>query len=174
MTMQISLHPVRSLFKRFMVWCCLSVLLAFGTACADKAPGVSFQTIRGEVYGPTQYTGKVMLVNFWATSCTTCIKEMPGLISTFNKFKDRDFDTVAVAMSYDVPAFVVNFADTRQLPFKVALDLKGEAARAYGQVQITPTTFLIDKKGRIIKQFVGEPNFTDLHSDIEKALAEKV
>ena len=77
-------------------------------------------------------------------------------------------------MSYDVPAFVVNFADTRQLPFKVALDLKGEAARAYGQVQITPTTFLIDKKGRIIKQFVGEPNFTDLHSDIEKALAEKV
>ncbi len=144
------------------------------TACGDQAPPVAFQTITGQVFGPEQYKGKVMLVNFWATSCSTCIKEMPEMVQTHNKYKAQGLETVAVAMSYDVPAFVVNFTETRQLPFKVALDLKGEAARQYGQVQLTPTTFLVDKHGRIVKKFVGEPNFDDLHALIEKALAEQV
>ncbi len=112
------------------------------------------------------------MVNFWATSCTTCVAEMPELIATYNKFKDRGYETVAVAMSYDPPSYVVNFAQTRQLPFKVAIDNTGGAARAWGDVKLTPTTFLVNKRGEIVKRFVGTPDFVELHQLIDKLLAE--
>ncbi len=110
-------------------------------------------------------------MNFWATSCTTCVAEMPEVIATYNKFKDRGFETVAVAMSYDPPSYVVNFAQTRQLPFKVAIDNTGAAAKAWGDIQLTPTTFVIDKQGQIVKRYVGAPNFAELHQLIDKLLA---
>jgi peroxiredoxin len=74
-------------------------------------------------------------------------------------------------MRYDPPSYVVNFAQTRQLPFKVAIDNTGEIAQAWGDVQLTPTTFLLDKQGVIVKRFVGAPNFTELHQWIERLLA---
>ena len=75
-------------------------------------------------------------------------------------------------MSYDPPSYVVNFAQTRQLPFKVAIDNTGAVARAWGDVKLTPTTFLMNKRGEIVKRFVGTPNFDELHQLIEKLLAE--
>jgi peroxiredoxin len=119
-----------------------------------------------------QLQGKVSLVNFWATSCTSCVAEMPELVATYNKFKDRGYETVAVAMSYDPPSYVVNFAQTRQLPFKVAIDNTGGVARAWGDVKLTPTTFLVNKRGEIVKRFVGTPDFVELHQLIDKLLAE--
>jgi len=79
---------------------------------------------------------------------------------------------LAVAMSYDPPSYVVNFAQTRQLPFKVAIDNTGSVARAWGDVKLTPTTFLINKRGEIVKRYVGTPNFAELHQLIEKLLTE--
>ncbi|MFN7835732.1 MAG: TlpA family protein disulfide reductase [Burkholderiaceae bacterium] len=148
----------------------LAAVLLLCTACGDRAPEVSFRTITGDVFGTAQYRGKVMLVNFWATNCTTCVKEMPKLVATYRRFQLRGFETVAVAMKYDVPSYVVNFATTRQLPFKVALDLDGEAARQYGGIDATPTTFLIDRQGKILKKYVGEPDFEQLNALIDRAL----
>lgn len=112
------------------------------------------------------------MVNFWATSCTTCVAEMPELVATYNKFKDRGYETVAVAMRYDPPSYVVNFAQTRQLPFKVAIDNTGAVAREWGDIQLTPTTFLVNKRGEIVKRYVGAPNFVELHQLIEKLLTQ--
>jgi peroxiredoxin len=67
---------------------------------------------------------------------------------------------------------VVNFAQTRQLPFKVAIDNTGAVARAWGDVQLTPTTFLVNKQGEIVKRFVGTPDFDQLHQLIDKLLSE--
>ena len=116
--------------------------------------------------------GKVTLVNFWATSCTTCVAEMPRIISTYDKYKARGYDTVAVAMSYDPPSYVVNYAQTRKLPFQVAIDNTGAVAKAWGDVQLTPTTFVVNRRGDIVKRYVGEPDFAELHRLIEKLLAE--
>jgi peroxiredoxin len=126
----------------------------------------------GSTVSTQQLQGKVSLVNFWATSCTSCVAEMPELIATYNKFKDRGYETVAVAMSYDPPSYVVNFAQTRQLPFKVAIDNTGGVARAWGDVKLTPTTFLVNKRGEIVKRFVGTPDFVELHQLIDKLLLE--
>lgn len=146
---------------------------ALMAGCAQEtAPSTRFVLLDGSSQSTADFKGKVTLVNFWATSCTTCVAEMPQIVSTYNKFKGQPFDTVAVAMQYDPPSYVVNFAQSRQLPFKVAIDNTGAVAQAWGQVQLTPTTYLLNKRGEIVKKYVGAPNFADLHQLIEKLLAE--
>ncbi|WP_077035171.1 TlpA disulfide reductase family protein [Pelomonas sp. KK5] len=138
----------------------------------ETAPPVSYTLLDGAKATSAQWQGKVMLVNFWATSCTTCMHEMPQIISTYEKYKARGFDTLGVAMSYDPPAFVANYVQTRKLPFGVAIDNTGEIARSFGSVQLTPTTFVINKRGEIVKRYVGEPDFAALHGLVEQLLAE--
>jgi peroxiredoxin len=151
----------------------LASVLALGACGArNDAPESRFVLIDGATTTTADLKGKVTLVNFWATTCVSCVKEMPSLVSTYNKYKDQGFDTVAVAMSYDPPAWVLNFAQTRQLPFKVALDNTGEIAQSWGDVKLTPTTYLVDRQGRIVKRYVGEPDFAALHQLIEKLLAQ--
>lgn len=147
---------------------------AFLPGCngAQAAPDSTFVLLNGSKTTTADLKGKVTLVNFWATSCVTCVAEMPKIISTYNKYQAQGYDTLAVAMSYDPPSYVVNYAETRQLPFKVAIDNTGVNAKAWGDVQLTPTTFLVNKRGQIVKQFVGEPDFAALHQLIEKLLAE--
>lgn len=149
-----------------------TVLMLSACGTRDPAPQSTFVLIDGTQSTTADLKGKVALVNFWATTCVSCVKEMPALIATHNKYKDQGFDTVAVAMSYDPPAWVLNFAQTRQLPFKVALDNTGEIAQAWGDVKLTPTTYLVDKQGQIVKRFVGEPDMTALHRLIEELLAQ--
>lgn len=150
----------------------LAAATLLGGCAREQAPAVDYVLLNGQKASSQDWRGKVMLVNFWATSCATCVKEMPQVIATFDKFKGRGFDTLAVAMSYDPPAFVAKYAETRGLPFGVAIDNTGSVASAFGQVQMTPTTFLINKRGEIVKRFVGEPDFAALHGLIEQLLAE--
>lgn len=143
-----------------------------GCAPTDEAPASQFVLIDGSTLQTSDLRGKVTLVNFWATTCVSCVKEMPSLVATYNKYRDQGFETVAVAMSYDPPQWVVNFANSRQLPFKVAIDNTGELAQRWGDVKLTPTTYLVDKQGRIVKRYVGEPDFAALHQLLEKLLAQ--
>ena len=136
------------------------------------APSVAYTLLDGQKHQLDALRGKVVLVNFWATSCTTCVKEMPNIIATHDRFKSRGYETLAVAMHYDPPAYVANFAETRKLPFGVAIDNTGGIAKAFGDVRLTPTTFLINKRGEIVKRYVGEPDFDALHALVEKLLAE--
>ncbi|AVS76224.1 peroxiredoxin family protein [Paracidovorax cattleyae] len=138
----------------------------------SQAPESTFVLLDGSRQTTADLRGKVTLVNFWATSCTTCVAEMPQIVSTYGKYRDRGFDTLAVAMSYDPPSYVVNFAQTRQLPFKVAIDNTGTVAKAWGDVQLTPSTFIVNKRGEIVKSYVGAPDFAELHQLIERLLAE--
>lgn len=148
----------------------LGAYVYWGSA-TQAAPASEFVLLDGSTTSTQGLRGKVMLVNFWATSCTTCVAEMPDIVATYNKYKDQGYDTLAVAMSYDPPQYVLNYAQSRQLPFKVALDNTGAAAKAWGDIKITPTTYLVNKRGEIVKTYVGAPNFAELHQLIEKLLA---
>ncbi len=138
----------------------------------QSAPRVAYTLLDGSQTSTDALRGKVVLVNFWATDCVTCVKEMPEIVATHQKFKGRGYETVAVAMSYDPPAYVINYAETRKLPFAVAIDNTGAIAKSFGEVRLTPTSVLIDKHGRIVKRYVGEPDFAALHALVEKLLAE--
>ena len=147
------------------------VLLA-GCSSREAAPDVKVTLLDGRPQALSALRGKVVLVNFWATSCTTCVHEMPQIISTHQKFQNQGYETLAVAMSYDTPDYVASFAQTRGLPFLVALDKSGEAAKGFGEVRLTPTSFLLDKQGHIVKKYVGEPDFAALHQLIGQLLTE--
>lgn len=146
-----------------------AVFLGTGTAAAPES---TFVLLDGSKKTTTDLKGKVTLVNFWATSCTTCVAEMPHIVETYDKYKSRGYETLAVAMSYDPPSYVVNYAETRKLPFSVAIDNTGAVAKAWGDVQITPTTYIVNKRGEIVKRYVGQPDFAELHQLIERLLAE--
>lgn len=143
--------------------------MAFGHA--EQAPQVTFISIAGDKISTANLRGKVVMVNFWATSCTTCVKEMPAMVDTYNKFKGQGLQFVAVAMQYDPPNYVLNFTETRKLPFTVAIDAGGDLAKSFGDVTLTPTTFVIGKDGTILKRYVGEPDFAEVHALLQKALA---
>lgn len=138
---------------------------------APMAPSVAFTTLKGDTITMQDLRGRVVLVKFWATSCVTCVKQMPGSIDTYRTYAPKGYETIAVAMSYDPPNYVVNFAESRDLPFPVALDTTGELARAFGDVTLTPIAFLIDKQGRIIKRYLGDYDMADFHATLDKALA---
>lgn len=138
----------------------------------QAAPSSTFVLLDGSQQTTADLRGKVTLVNFWATSCTTCVAEMPDIVRTYDKYRAQGFETLAVAMSYDPPSYVVNFAETRKLPFKVAIDNTGAVAKAWGDVRLTPTTYIVNKRGEIVKSYVGAPDFPALHQLIEKLLAE--
>ena len=154
--------------RRALLTACAGVLL---TGCGEEvAPASQFVLLDGSLRQTSDFLGKVLLLNFWATSCATCVEEMPKLASTYGKFQARGFQTLAVAMSHDKPEYVVNFAKSRQLPFLVAFDASGAVARAWGDVQLTPTSFLVNKSGRIARRYLGQPDFAELHASIEKLL----
>ena len=145
------------------------VVLGSGTSQASQS---TFVLLDGSQQTTADLKGKVALVNFWATSCTTCVAEMPEIVATYDKYKGQGFETLAVAMSYDPPSYVVNFTETRKLPFKVAIDNTGAVAKAWGDVKLTPTTYIVNKRGEIVKSYIGAPDFEELHKLIERLLAE--
>lgn len=149
----------------------VAIGLLMGTA-PKPAPDSNFVLLDASQRTTADLKGRVTLVNFWATSCVSCVAEMPELIATHNKYHPQGFDTLAVAMQYDPPSYVVNFVETRKLPFQVALDNTGSIAKAWGDVQLTPTTFVVNKRGEIVKTYVGPPKFDELHKLIETLLAQ--
>jgi peroxiredoxin len=144
----------------------------FDTPRPEPAPDAPYVRLDGTPGNIAQFKGKVLLVNFWATTCAVCVAEMPQIVSLHERFKPRGYDTVAVAMSYDPPVSVLRFAQSRNLPFDVAIDNTGEIARRFGRIEATPTSFLIDKKGEVVVRFVGKPDFRKLAGVIERLVAE--
>lgn len=155
-----------------IVAACAVLAGAYLLGNGNAAPASTFVLLDGSQRQTTDLKGRVTLVNFWATSCVTCVAEMPKVIATYEKYKGQGYGTMAVAMSYDPPSYVVNYVQTRKLPFDVAIDNTGAVAKAWGEVGITPTSYLVNKRGEIVKRYVGEPNFTELHQLIEKLLQE--
>lgn len=143
----------------------------FSLSKRETIPEVTFVDLQGKKITSQDLRGKVVMINFWATSCTTCVKEMPQMVETYNKYKADGLEYIAVAMAYDPPNYVLNFTETRKLPFTVALDTQGALAKSFGDIQLTPTTLLVDKNGHVIKRYVGEPDFAALHRLLEKELA---
>jgi peroxiredoxin len=165
--------------RRTVVVALLTGVLVAGAAllAADRnksALEVTFITLAGNPITPKELRGKVVLVNFWATTCEVCARELPQIVATYKAYASRGFEVIAVAMPYDRPDWVVDYARREELPFTVALDFEGTINRAFGGIEATPTSFLIDKQGKVLTRIVGEPDFARLRTTIERELDRRV
>lgn len=146
-------------------------LWRFNAAPLPQPPATArIQTLDGRDFTLAQTRGQPVLLNFWSTSCSVCLREMPRLAATHRRLAARGLQTIAVAMSYDPPMQVRDYATRQALPFTVAFDPLGALARAFAPVDYTPTTFVLDREGRVVQRYLGEPDFEALEALIERLL----
>ncbi|MFK8080116.1 MAG: TlpA disulfide reductase family protein [Granulosicoccus sp.] len=136
---------------------------------SDEVRNLTLKTLTGQDVVLAEASGP-MLVSFWATDCAICVHEMPEMVALYDNYRAKGFELVAVAMPYDPPNRVLEMAEQEQWPFPVALDINGEAVDAFATVKGTPTNYLIDKNGRLIKRYVGAVPFDDLQSRLDSLL----
>ena len=137
---------------------------------ARQAPSIELTIIDGRKISLDSLRGKPILVTFWATSCPGCIKEMPHLVELYNELHKDGLEIIGIAMPYDRPDHVLEMVRQKKLPYPIALDIKGEAVRAFGNVRLTPTSFLVAPDGRIVKHKIGEMDMQQLHQQIVELL----
>lgn len=140
------------------------------------APPLTFKTLAGQTIRLTDLRGKIVLINFWATSCSICLAEMPDLIRTYQQFQSHGLEVIAIAMPYDQPDLIEQYIALHGLPFPVVWDGPGDKGgnigRSFGNVEATPTTFIVDKQGHLISRTVGIIDFERLRRYLERNLGE--
>ncbi|MDQ2695436.1 MAG: TlpA family protein disulfide reductase [Pseudomonadota bacterium] len=160
----------RNIRIKAMALLALALLASGSVAAAEPAPAVTFKIIDGRALSVAQLRGRPLLVVFWATTCSTCLKEMPQLIELYRELHPRGLEIIGVAMPFDPPNRVLEVARQRQVPYPVALDIQAEAAAAFGNVWATPTSFLIAPDGRIVQRKLGPWNMQSLRDRIQELL----
>ena len=135
-----------------------------------QAPALTVSTLEGQQIDLTSLRGKPVLITFWATSCVGCVKEIPHLVELYDEYKAQGLQMLAIAMSYDPPNHVIAMRDARQIPYPIALDIEDKAAKAFGDVRLTPTSFLIAPDGRIVRQKIGELDMAEVRRELHKFL----
>ena len=144
------------------------------TPKVTPAPDVTFTTITGKQIELKALQGKPMIVTFWATDCPGCIQEIPHLLELYDQYHPQGLEIIAVAMYYDPPSHVVAMTQANLLPYHVALDLKAEHAKAFGDVHLTPTSFVIAPDGHMVMHKIGVFDLPEMKSQIETLLKETI
>ena len=162
----------RFIKSRFILLMSLLLILAFISLGAinrvsTKAPDVTFTTLTGKKIALKDLRGKPVIVTFWATDCPGCMKEIPHLIDLYTQYHKQGMEIIAVAMYYDPPNHVITLTEDLHLPYNVALDLQAEHAHAFGDVQLTPSTFLIDPDGLIALKITGAFDLAEMKTRVE-------
>ncbi|ASK28052.1 peroxiredoxin family protein [Neisseria chenwenguii] len=135
----------------------------------QAAPAFSLADLNGKTVSNQNLQGKVTFINFWFPSCPGCVSEMPKVIKMANDYQGKDFQVLGIAQPIDPPESVREYVRQYGLPFTVMYDTGGVAGKAF-ETKVYPTSVLINKKGEVLKTFVGEPDFTALYREIDSEL----
>lgn len=133
------------------------------------APEFELKDASGKVVHLADYRGKVVVLDFWATWCGPCGIEIPWFIEFQRKYKDRGFEVLGVSMDDDGWKAITPFVAEKKINYRILLgdDKTGDQ---YGGVEALPTTFVIDRQGRIASVHVGLASRKDFEDAIEKLL----
>jgi len=138
----------------------------------EKVPirDFSLPTLTGDTQRLSDLKGKVVFLNFWATWCGPCRAEMPSIDVLYKQYREKGMEVLAVN-SGELQSAVHAFIYNNYLSFPVALDSDGKVSGTYG-IQAIPTTFLIDREGKIIARIVGSINWDTpkIHTALEMLL----
>lgn len=136
---------------------------------SELAPNFSWQTSNGEVNFYEMIKDKVVLVNFWATWCGPCVKEIPDLIKIKEELNGKNFEIIGVSIDRSISP-VVEFAKNVGINYVLLHDPDAKLLDAFGGSVGIPTTYLIDKNGKIANKYVGARTKEFFINDIQKLL----
>ncbi len=149
--------------------------LAGGPAAAiaredsNRAPDFTLPDLRGEPVRLSDYTGKVVLLDFWATWCGPCRMEVPHFKELMQRYSPRGFAVLGVSLDETGAEVVRPFVKAQEITYPVVIGDDYTAGR-YGGVSALPTTFLIDRQGRVVKKYIGYRDLDTFEEDIKPLL----
>jgi len=133
------------------------------------APDFTLKDAEGKPVKLSDYRGKVVLLNFWATWCGPCKIEIPWFMDFEQQYKDKNFAVVGVSLDEDGWDAVKPYLESRKVNYRVVVGTE-QVAQLYGDVDSLPTTFMIDREGRIAAIHVGLVSKNDYIHDIVQLL----
>jgi peroxiredoxin len=141
-----------------------------GNVQGAKAPDFELASLDGHKVKLSDYRGKAVLLNFWATWCPPCKIEMPWFVELQKQYAKDGLVVIGVAMDDSEPQKISEFAHEMGLNYPVLLGTD-QVSDDYGNVQYLPTTFYIDRDGRIVSKAAGLFDRKQVEDDVKKALA---
>jgi thiol-disulfide isomerase/thioredoxin len=133
------------------------------------APDFNLKDVNGKPAKLSEYKGKVVLLNFWATWCGPCKAEIPWFIEFEKQYKDQGFAVLGVAMDDEGWDVVKPYIESKQINYRVVMGTD-MVAQLYGGVDSLPSTFIIDRDGRVAAVHIGLAGKNDYRNDVVQLL----
>lgn len=134
-------------------------------------PFLQFTSIKNETFSSKDLNNYIVILHFWSITCPSCIEEMPELIKIQDHLLQKKVKIIAIAMYYDQPHFVLNYVNLHRIPFPVVVDYDNKIAKAFGEINAVPTSFLIDKNGKIIKKWIGPLHKEEIENTVNTLIS---
>jgi cytochrome c biogenesis protein CcmG/thiol:disulfide interchange protein DsbE len=150
------------------------LLLGLATAAGQSQPHLSLKDVDGKTQALSDYRGKVVVLNFWATWCVPCKEEMPFFVEAQKKYGQRNVVILAASLDDDrTKKYVRKFVQAYKMDFPVLLDATAESMKQFGLGETLPSTLFLDAQGSFAGKIEGQAHKKDLLNRIEKLLSYK-
>lgn len=158
---------VRIVMKRLVLVGWMLLLMPVVPTLADGRIALSLPDIHGKVHTLSEYSGRWVVVNYWATSCPPCLKEIPELVAFHQRHQDRD--VVLLGVDYeDIPLnWLKDFMDSVSMKYTV-LRSDTSPETPFGTLMVLPTTFIVSPAGELVARQVGAVTAADLDAYIKR------
>ena len=133
------------------------------------APAWQLQDVDGKTVRSSDFKGKVVILDFWATWCGPCRMELPGFVELQKKYEKQGLAVIGVSVDQISPGEVKKFAQQSGVNYPVML-ADAKAIQDFGGIEAIPTTFVIDREGRIVKQHLGFTEKEEFEKEIKPLL----
>jgi thiol-disulfide isomerase/thioredoxin len=136
---------------------------------SGEAPDFTLPAVDGSIVKLSDYSGDVILVDFWATWCPPCIEMIPALSKIHRNYKDKGVTLLSVSMDNESLEFMANFVYESNIPYKVLLGNR-KVGNLFGGVASIPTLFIIDRENKLVRKLMGYHSYGQLEDEIKKYL----